>query len=217
MSDWDYDFGENKRFDFACNGTYYYGISMDVDDFKELMKDVLTEGELYQLVHDFKLKNAKIGAGIFLGETGRSYHGRGNLGYPIGHLEEELLEWEEFIGEDDEIRIAHQQGIELLERIQNHIAKRDYVKPSIPGFVYLVYSSGVYKIGKTKQLDSRTKYFSTIMPVEVNLIHSFHSNDYNKAEKKLHNKYAEYRKTGEWFELSEEQVKEICLIKDDEI
>lgn len=108
------------------------------------------------------------------------------------------------------------------EYINNWIASRSLTIPRkervpIPGYVYLIRASGLYKIGKTKSLKDRTSYFATKMPVEVETIHTFSSQDHHMAEKKLHKKYAEFRKTGEWFDLSEEQVKEICSIKDDEI
>lgn len=104
--------------------------------------------------------------------------------------------------------------------ILGYLSNCKYSKPikrPVPGFVYLLQSSDLYKIGKAKDLSKRTSYFTTKMPVEVVLVHSFHSTDHNLAEKQLHQKYAEFRKTGEWFDLSKTQVEEICAIQDDEL
>lgn len=87
-------------------------------------------------------------------------------------------------------------------------------KEAIEGFVYLVESIGVYKIGKSKKVTSRISRFETIFPADIALIHVFHTPDMVKSESDLHHKY---RDRGEWFDLSKEQVAEICAIKDDEL
>jgi hypothetical protein len=84
-----------------------------------------------------------------------------------------------------------------------------------PGYIYLIESLNYYKIGKSKNFTSRTKHLNTIMPIETTLIHSFHSLDYTKAEKFLHNKYQHLHHKGEWFSLTDQEVNEIKAIQDD--
>jgi len=89
--------------------------------------------------------------------------------------------------------------------------------PLNPGYVYLIEALNYYKIGKSKTVVSRIKHLSTIMPIETTLIHSFHSLDYSKAEKFLHNKYQHLHHKGEWFSLTDQEVEEIKSIQDDTI
>lgn len=74
------------------------------------------------------------------------------------------------------------------------------------GFVYLLESGGVYKIGVTKNLNRRVKQISPKMPYPVNLIHSIKTNDRYKLEGWLHNIFRSKRLEGEWFQLSETDV-----------
>lgn len=103
-----------------------------------------------------------------------------------------------------------------IERENERNAPKQVTRKTI-GFVYLIKSNELYKIGKTKDLNSRTAFFGTIMPIEVELIHSFSSNQYSLAEAALHEKYKDFRKTGEWFALREEHIEEICRIQDGEL
>jgi hypothetical protein len=83
------------------------------------------------------------------------------------------------------------------------------------GHVYLIMSeNGFYKIGRTKNINSRFKMFKTIFPMKWEFVHSFESNDYVNAESKLHNMFYEKRKMGEWFELSPKDVSYISSIGD---
>lgn len=83
-----------------------------------------------------------------------------------------------------------------------------------PGHIYLIHCQNYYKIGKSKNYNSRKKHFDTIMPLETDLIHSFQTNDMNYAEKYLHNKYKHLHHKGEWFNLTQKEINEICSISD---
>ena len=96
-------------------------------------------------------------------------------------------------------------------KIQKKIEKE---KSKVKGHIYLIESLGLYKIGKTKNPTNRMKNFTTIFPAKINEIHSFITNDMNGIEKFLHNRFAHLRHTGEWFNLSQEDVDYICSIED---
>lgn len=86
------------------------------------------------------------------------------------------------------------------------------------GYVYLIKAdNGMYKIGKTQNLNRRIFEFGVKIPMRTELLHSFESDDYTAAEDALHRKYAEFRDHGEWFALTESCVSEICAIKDGEL
>lgn len=92
------------------------------------------------------------------------------------------------------------------------------VKPSILpnkncGFVYLLKGiHGFYKIGKAKEPVQRIRRLEVVLPFPIEVEHLIECRDYNIAEVKLHRRYSEQRKNGEWFELSPEQVEEIKAI-----
>ena len=81
------------------------------------------------------------------------------------------------------------------------------------GHVYLAEAdTGHYKIGLSKRPDERIKHFDTKMPVTVEKVHSFPADDSYAAERTLHEWLDEWRGEGEWFDLSDLQVKRIKMI-----
>lgn len=76
------------------------------------------------------------------------------------------------------------------------------------GWVYLAECEGRHKIGVTKAKDvmSRIKTISKSVPFAVELVHAFRSNDRYQEEKALHEKFADCRLDGEWFDLTASQV-----------
>ena len=75
------------------------------------------------------------------------------------------------------------------------------------GFVYLLKGDDCYKIGRTKELDKRIDQLSTKLPFEVELIHTIKTDDMTGLEAQLHERFADGRINGEWFDLSEQDVK----------
>jgi hypothetical protein len=75
-----------------------------------------------------------------------------------------------------------------------------------PGFVYIAFSNGLYKIGRSKEPQERIEHFDTQMPVDVNELHRFKADDYVLAERKLHRAFSHARANGEWFDLSDDEL-----------
>lgn len=76
-------------------------------------------------------------------------------------------------------------------------------------YVYLLKhpSTGLYKIGKTKNIEKRLKEFKTGNPDNIFLLKSFESKDfYSKIESILHNLYQTQRVQNEWFDLDDKDV-----------
>ncbi|MCB8986924.1 MAG: GIY-YIG nuclease family protein [Ardenticatenaceae bacterium] len=84
-------------------------------------------------------------------------------------------------------------------RYATHLKLLDFV-PN--GYVYLAYCAGFFKIGRSTRPYGRVKHFDTIMPVEVELVHTIPCDDYTEAERQLHEHYADFRVKGEWFDFS---------------
>jgi hypothetical protein len=88
-------------------------------------------------------------------------------------------------------------------------------KPRGFGHVYLMVSeNGLYKIGISKNIESRLSDLNRQIPMSVGCIHYFASKNYRKAECFLHTKFSKERVQYEWFRLSPKQVKWILSLRD---
>jgi len=75
------------------------------------------------------------------------------------------------------------------------------------GYVYLMGSDvGLYKIGRTRDLNGRVGDLNRQYPVKIWLIHPVASHSYKRLERWLHKKFADKRQGLEWFALSQEDV-----------
>jgi hypothetical protein len=84
------------------------------------------------------------------------------------------------------------------------------VKTRHTGYVYLLQSpTKAYKIGRSKNPENRLKTFSVKLPFEVEYIALIKTNDMVGLERQLHQRFADKRVNGEWFELSSEDVQYI--------
>ena len=77
------------------------------------------------------------------------------------------------------------------------------------GFIYFIQDDmGRIKIGKTtRSLKKRLRGIT--LPIQPILIHSFPSNNIDKSENLLHEKYHKYRLNGEWFKLPKKIIETI--------
>ena len=117
-------------------------------------------------------------------------------------------------------RRTQEELLEIQEanRIAREAFETDFPKRPEMGHIYLVASeTGHYKIGRAQKLDQRIQQFGVKIPFKTWLAHSFVSDDYKNAEKLLHEKYSAKRSHGEWFVLSDDDVKEICAIQDGQL
>lgn len=77
-----------------------------------------------------------------------------------------------------------------------------------PGFVYLLKAdNGLYKIGKAKEIDSRLTQIKPALPYELELVVYYQTADMTYSELHWHEHFADKRKNGEWFALTETDVK----------
>jgi hypothetical protein len=87
------------------------------------------------------------------------------------------------------------------------------------GFIYIFRQLGTdfYKIGMTcnESVENRFQSFKTYAPNGAEITHIIKTADAYKCEKMLHNKYKEFRMSGEFFKFSDDQIREIKEIKDE--
>ena len=86
------------------------------------------------------------------------------------------------------------------------------VNPSIE-FVYLLKSGKFYKAGRTNSVGRRQYEIAKQMPEEVVEIHRISTDDSPGIERYWHQRFANKRKNGEWFDLSKEDVAAFKLRK----
>lgn len=83
------------------------------------------------------------------------------------------------------------------------------------GYVYLIKSRNqLYKIGSSINIPNRMISLRYMSPVELILAHSIESEDMYGLERALHYKFRSRRDHGEWYDLTEEQVKWIKSLHD---
>lgn len=76
------------------------------------------------------------------------------------------------------------------------------------GYVYLIHENmnDSYKIGRTKNISTRSKLFSIKLPFDWQFEEIIETDACVYLEKELHNKFSEKRINGEWFTLSKRDV-----------
>ena len=104
------------------------------------------------------------------------------------------------------------------QRKQRREFEKSNKKKQKEGYVYLVAAdNGFHKIGKTINVTNRVNEFGVKLPMKTWLVHSFKSNQYDTAEKILHDTFSEKRSHGEWFALTAEDIEYIKSITDGQL
>lgn len=86
----------------------------------------------------------------------------------------------------------------------------------VPGYIYLVkglYETPTYKIGYSKTPKKRIRKFDVVLPFPIETTHLIKTDHMKAVEAYLHDKYKDRRSNGEWFELTPDDVAEICAIE----
>jgi len=78
---------------------------------------------------------------------------------------------------------------------------------AIKGFVYLLRSGKNYKLGRTNAAGRRLRELAIQLPENPDTVHVIETDDPEGIERYWHSRFAEKRKGGEWFTLSQEEVR----------
>ncbi|MGF2618471.1 GIY-YIG nuclease family protein [Rossellomorea vietnamensis] len=96
---------------------------------------------------------------------------------------------------------------EFEEAEKEREIKREKRKEPKPGFIYVIQEEGgFFKIGKSVNPVTRLKTLQTSHPRPLQLVHVIEVEDMKSIESKLHDLFESKRLSGEWFELTEEDV-----------
>lgn len=80
-------------------------------------------------------------------------------------------------------------------------------EPPREGWIYILAGGGFYKIGRTEDPNRRLAQISPKLPFEVEVAHIFYSEDVIQEEADLHERFKHQHTNGEWFKLSEDDLK----------
>ncbi|MEG4446986.1 GIY-YIG nuclease family protein [Microcoleus sp. AT9_B4] len=95
-----------------------------------------------------------------------------------------------------------------------HRAKVLKLRPgTVPGYVYLVQAVGTdkFKIGRAVDVARRIRGLQTGSPLKIRYVYHAYFENANLCEMELHNKFSNQREIGEWFALTQEEVK-FCIL-----
>lgn len=105
------------------------------------------------------------------------------------------------------------RGAELRCRFDDPAGLPTLTPPA--GYVYVIQDleySKLYKIGRSNNPARRLKEIRAILPGQSEIIAILKTEDAATLEWQLHQRYADYRKNGEWFALDRPHVREICAL-----
>ena len=101
----------------------------------------------------------------------------------------------------------------LLRKTNCGRCHKPLLQPDKPqGFIYLIKSGHYYKIGKANDLKKRISHIKLQLPFETELVHSIEAFHPYDAEKHWHQRFADKRRNGEWFELTDADVAEFMSV-----
>ena len=102
---------------------------------------------------------------------------------------------------------------EMKELNSNNKIPRNKI---IKGYIYIIKSKNLYKIGRAINIRNRVKTYRTENPFGIKVILQQKVNDYIGIETKLLKKFKSKQVKGEWFKLNKqdiEQIKQFLLLK----
>lgn len=77
------------------------------------------------------------------------------------------------------------------------------------GFVYFISTGQFIKIGKAIDLKKRLAQLQTSSPRRLTLVHVIECADMDAIERHYHQRFADRRAVGEWFKLTQKEVRDL--------
>lgn len=98
----------------------------------------------------------------------------------------------------------------LTQEYEDELLEEEILKYHLP-CVYIMHnhSSGLTKIGYTDNIFSRYRQIKNNIGTSPEILYTNHTPKAYDLEQLLHRKFEQYRREGEWFDLSEDLIREI--------
>ncbi len=144
----------------------------------------------------------------------------------------ELSEWAQqirkrldYLEEKDaqltEIALQARADMEKIKQAEHDryiapLAQREIAHNFDCGFVYVIRDvevTGYYKIGRTFKMQHRFRQFACALPFKCEFIFHIPTVEMSTLELRLHKKFADKRKKGEWFDLNDADLKYIRSLR----
>ena len=111
---------------------------------------------------------------------------------------------------EEKARIIRKNFDKEMERELNPKPNVPKERRKIAGYVYFVQCNNKVKIGFSRNYIERIKIYKVASPFESKMLHVIKTDDCKKLEEYFHNRFASKRVEGEWFDLTEIDIKQIC-------
>lgn len=108
--------------------------------------------------------------------------------------------------------LACRHNSQMRAELDHEVYEREAVirkkrKKKLCEVVYLLLDPpGLYKIGRTADLNQRLRELKRLVPVPLSLVGAIVTDDAGQLERDLHEHFADKREQGEWFRLSDKDV-----------
>lgn len=122
---------------------------------------------------------------------------------------ENVIVEKEFIKFVDRVVMSKSEEKQITIFEQSPEGEKHFFIPNGLPCVYLIQdisATGYCKIGLSSKLNKRLSSLKTGIPMELKVIHVIKTTNMKNVEKGLHARFAKQRKSGEWFNLSQDDV-----------
>ncbi len=121
-------------------------------------------------------------------------------------IEKEIIEYAYWL-EKKVVELEHKLSL-AKKYIEENESRKDFTK----WYIYIIQDhTGMTKIWMTKNIKNRVMNYKTENPYWINVIYTFEHEDYIEIERELHQKVQNKNIRWEWFNLDNNDIKEIIL------
>lgn len=121
-------------------------------------------------------------------------------------IEKEIIEYTYWL-EKKVVGLEHKLSL-AKKYIEENESRKDFTK----WYIYIIQDhTGMTKIWMTKNIKNRVMNYKTENPYWINVIYTFEHEDYIEIERELHQKVQNKNIRWEWFNLDNNDIKEIIL------
>lgn len=121
-------------------------------------------------------------------------------------IEKEIIEYTYWL-EKKVVGLEHKLLL-AKKYIEENESRKDFTK----WYIYIIQDhTGMTKIWMTKNIKNRVMNYKTENPYWINVIYTFEHEDYIEIERELHQKVQNKNIRWEWFNLDNNDIKEIIL------